>query len=432
MSSHKALLERYRQCYRDLDLFPLLTPEEIQKFRVEYGEDSLARLEQAIDDAPPDGKVVFAGHRGCGKSTLLFKFSKHMQQELGYFVAFFSIADMVEMSAVDHINILYSIAIQLLSRASERSIPIPDKTKNGVLSWMNTSRKETIAQGTSGEVGLGADLKIVQAQLKTEASFREEMTKTFERRISDLVKLVEDINHCIEIATGKPVLVIIDDLDKLDLKLVEEIYRNNLNALFQPKIRVVFTIPIAAIRDIELRTILNAAAGTPIQQLEVMKFWDWEHRNDPDAVPNQDKVDLFVTLLQRRLDPDLMEPGIAEEMVLKSGGVMRELVRIARACCSHCSLLLRKEKERTDLKINHDILALALQDLRNEFATSLGSSRYELLAATHQDGTSAEVNDPEFLLLLHGLYVLEYRNGNVWYAVHPLVLDLLRQKELIS
>ena len=54
-----------------------------------------------------------------------------------------------------------------------------------------------------------------------------------------------------------------------------------------------------------------------------------------------------------------------------------------------------------------------------------------MLATTYKDGEPEEVNDPEFLLLLHGLYVLEYRNGEVWYAVHPLVEDLLRRKELI-
>lgn len=425
------LLERYRQAYRDLDLFPLLTPEYIQKFRIDYGEDTLARLEQAIDDAPEDGKLVFTGHRGCGKSTLLFRFSKQMQQELDYFVIFFSISDMVEMSAVDHINILYSIVIQLLSHASRLRIPIPENIQKNALSWKNTSRTETLSQNTGGEVGLGVDLQWVQAKLKSEASFREEVTKTFERRISDLVKLVEEINHCIQVHTKQKVLVIIDDLDKLDLKLVEEVYRNNINALFQPKIRVVFTIPIAAIRDIELRTILNAAAGTPIRQLEVMKFWQKNDRNIPGAIPNEEKVNLFLEMLYKRLDRDLIEPDVAREMVLKSGGVMRELVRLARACCSHCSLKLRKEKERTDLIINAEILEAAFAELRNEFSVSLGTSRYEMLATTYKDGEPEEVNDPEFLLLLHGLYVLEYRNGEVWYAVHPLVEDLLRRKELI-
>jgi hypothetical protein len=58
------LLEKFRKAYRQLDLFPLLQPE---MFWVNYGQDTLAKLEQAIDDADQDGKVIFTGHRGCGR-----------------------------------------------------------------------------------------------------------------------------------------------------------------------------------------------------------------------------------------------------------------------------------------------------------------------------------------------------------------------------
>jgi hypothetical protein len=43
------------------------------------------------------------------------------------------------------------------------------------------------------------------------------------------------------------------------------------------------------------------------------------------------------------------------------------------------------------------------------------------------------VEDPKaqaFLDLLHGLHILEYRNAEVWYDVHPIVEDLLKRKGL--
>ncbi|WP_416673738.1 P-loop NTPase fold protein [Egbenema bharatensis] len=427
-----SLLERFRQAYRDLDLFPLLSAQQIEDFRVDYGQDTLARLEQAIDDADQDGKLIFSGHRGCGKSTLLARFGREMMQQ-GYFVVFFSIAEMVEMSAVDHINILYAIAVQLLSKATERQVPIPPKEKDAILTWLATTRTETTSRSLTGEAGIGGDiLKLVTAKLKTESTFREEIKRTYERRISELVEKVETIAKCVRDATKKEVLVIIDDLDKLDLKLVEEIYKKNINALFQPKIRIVFTIPIAVIRDIELRTILQTASGSPIQQMEVVKFFSRENRHRSGAVPEESKVRLLLEVLQRRIESDLIEPDTAHELILSSGGVMRELVRIARACCSQCLLLLRREPERTEIKITDEILELALRDLRNDFAASLGTSRYQILATTYHHGEPEEVNDPEFLLLLHGLYVLEYRNGDLWYDVHPMLLELLKRRNLIE
>lgn len=426
------LLETFRKSYRDLDLFPLLSAEEIEAFRVEYGGYTLARLEQAVDDAPEEGKLIFAGHRGCGKSTLLAKFSRQMMQQ-GYFVVFFSIADLVEMSAVDHVNLLYAVAVQLLSKATERQVPIPTKTKTDILTWLTTTRTDTSSHSIAAEAGVGGDLlKWLTAKLKTESTFREEIKRTYERRISDLVSKVEQIAQAIREASRKDVLVIIDDLDKLDWKLVEEIYKNNINALFQPKLRIVFTIPIAVIRDIELRTILQTASGSPIQQMEVAKFFSRADRHSLQAVPQAGKMDVFLQVLRKRLPQELVEPETARRMILSSGGVIRELVRIARACCSQALLLIRSQPDRTDIRINDEILELALRDLRNDFAASLGTSRYQILATTYREAEPSEINDPEFLLLLHGLYVLEYRNDDVWYDIHPIVVELLKRRNLIE
>ena len=52
--------------------------------------------------------------------------------------------------------------------------------------------------------------------------------------------------------------MIIDDLDKLDLSVVEAIYRDNINALFSPNIRIVFTIPISVVREPRLLATLQS------------------------------------------------------------------------------------------------------------------------------------------------------------------------------
>ncbi|NJK28185.1 MAG: hypothetical protein HC925_06375 [Coleofasciculaceae cyanobacterium SM2_3_26] len=213
---------------------------------------------------------------------------------------------------------------------------------------------------------------------------------------------------------------------------MEDIYRNNINALFQPNIRIVFTIPIAAIRDIELRTILQTASGTPIQQMEVAKFFSRESRHTPDAVPNEQKVNVFLQVLEKRIPKEYMKPETARKLVLNSGGVIRELVRIARACCSQCLLQLRSETDKTDVCIDDEVLELALRDIRNDFAASLGESRYEILATTYHQAEPIEITDREFLVLLHGLYILEYRNDDLWYDVHPIVVELLRRRNLLQ
>jgi hypothetical protein len=328
---------------------------------------------------------------------------------------------------------LYAIAIQLVSKATRQNLPIPRPVIDEILNWLSTVRTETSSRSLSSELGVGGDLlKFITAKLKNESTFREDLKRTFERRVSDLVEQIEKISGYIRNATDKDVLVMIDDLDKLDLKLVEDIFKNNINALCQPPIRVVFTIPIAVIRDLELRTVLQTASGSPIQQMEVTKFFTKDDRHNATARPHDLKLKLFLDVLRKRFpEPGLIEDQTAHKIVLMSGGVIRELVRIARACCAACLLIIRQESSRTDVVINDEILTSALRDLRNDLAVSLGASRYQILAMVYQNAKPEELTS-EFLLLLHGLYILEYRNDEVWYDVHPLVVDLLRRAQLIN
>ncbi|BAZ25354.1 hypothetical protein NIES4073_62590 [Kalymmatonema gypsitolerans NIES-4073] len=427
----KSLLERFRKAYQDLELFPLINARQIEAFRVDFANDTIARLEQAVEDAPPNGKLIFAGHRGCGKSTLLAKFAKQMSQQ-EYFVTFFSVADLIEMSDVNHVNILYAIALTLLSKATENGVAISENTRKSLLEWFTTTQTETVTKDLKSEVGLGGDfLKIITAKLKNEATFREEIKKTYERKVSELARKADEIASIIQVETRKQVLVIIDDLDKLDLGLVEDIYRNNINSLFLPNFKIVYTIPIAAIRNSELLPILQSVAAPRIR-MAVCKFFKPGDSHKPDGNPNQQAINLFLEILQKRIPEELIEPETARQIVLKSGGVVRELVRIARSCCSQCLLLIRSQPERSDIKINEEILQLAIKDLRNEFALTLGENRYSILVTTYQNLTPKDAMSEEFLSLLHGLHVLEYENDDLWYDVHPIVVDLLKRKKLIT
>ncbi len=96
------LLEPFREAYRNLELLPLRSDKELQRFAVEYGTEIIDELEQLVEDSPwEDGKIILAGHRGCGKSTLLYEFKRKLDDR--YFVVFFSISDMIEMSDVNHV-----------------------------------------------------------------------------------------------------------------------------------------------------------------------------------------------------------------------------------------------------------------------------------------------------------------------------------------
>ncbi|MBE9177429.1 ATP-binding protein [Oculatella sp. LEGE 06141] len=427
-----SLLEPFREAYRNLDLLPLLDPQELGKFRVEYGADVLAELEQLVeDDDSRDGKIIFAGHRGCGKSTLLAEFGRQCD-ERGYFVVFFSIADTIEMSDVNHINILFAIALNMMVEAEKRQVNISTSVKESLYKWFATrTRIET--EATSAEAGAGFDLfKFISGKLKTEATIRNEIKHEFERNISDLVGRLNEIAALVEAATQKQVLVIIDDLDKLDLGLVRQIYQDHIKALFQPGFRVVFTIPVSSLREGSLRAIIVSAADDQIVEMPVAKLFDKGERRKPHPVSRPEMRETLCHILHKRIPNGVIEPDIAEQIVFYSGGVLRELIRIANICCRICLRSIRRHPDRTDIIINQAVLIEAIKDIRLDFETPLGKADYQILQATYDTFKPDDPKDQTFLDLLHGLHILEYRNDEVWYDTHPIVTDLLKRKGLVN
>ncbi|MDJ0632998.1 MAG: AAA family ATPase [Xenococcaceae cyanobacterium MO_188.B29] len=429
--SNDQLLESFREAYRNLQLIPLITPEELDRFRVEYGERTIAELEQVVEDcSPTNNKIIFAGHRGCGKSTLLAEFSRRIKDR--YFVVFFSIADAIEMSDINHINILYAIAVQMLYVAEIEKIKIKKSIKEAFYRWFSTTHNritiEDEDRGISGGINF---LGLLKTEFKANAKTRNEIKQKFENNFTDLINRIHEIAAVIQDAANQDILVIIDDLDKVDLKVVREIYYENIKSLFQPQFRILFTIPIAAMREIELRRTLETESGNQIRFMSVAKLFSKGVNRNPKAEPFPQVIETFNQILNKRFKPELIEPDISKQIIIKSGGVLREVIRISSLCCSKCLLLIRMDRNRQDIKINSEILAEAIKDIRNDFADPLFNTDYKILKTIYQEFNPAgetEAERQKFLDLLHGLYILEYLNDDKWYDVHPIVADLLQRK----
>jgi len=424
------LLQKFQQAYKNLDLSPLLSATALAEFGIEYQEDTIIELEQLVQDSPiQDSKIIFTGHRGCGKSTLLADFSRRMQEN--YFVVLFSIADMIEMSDVNHINILFAIALQLMDEADRQNVPVPKSTKEAIEKWFARKiRIETNQLSTETSAGFNL-FKILAGKLKVDATIRQEIKQEFIRKTSELVEQINIIAAIIKSASGKNPLVIIDDLDKLDLGLVRDIFQDHIKALFSPNFTIIFTLPVSALREMRLKETIESASKDQIVFMRVSKlFAKWERR-EADAKPKPEVMNQLKQLLSKRISSDILEAETAEKIILYSGGVLRELIRISNECCRICLRLLRRYPDRDDLKINHQILAEAVNKIRLDFELRLGLAEYEIVTTTYKELMPENPTEQKFLDLLHGLYILEYRNHDLWYDVHPIVTESLQKQRRI-
>lgn len=225
--------------------------------------------------------------------------------------------------------------------------------------------------------------------------------------------------------------MIIDDIDKIDIALAKDIFQAHIKALFQPNFNIVMTIPIAALREVSLMATLQSETNDQIVLMPVSKLYAKGERNQPNPLSNGEVMAQLTNILNKRISPHLIEKNTLEKIIIESGGVLRELMRITNECCRICLRSLRRDPAHQDLKINQDILEEAINKLSLDFDSRIGIKDYEILKTTYQNFKPDDPKDQQFLDLLHGLYILEYRNHQLWYDVHPIVTKLLQQKNII-
>lgn len=422
------LFESFQTAYRNLELQPLINQGDLDKFRVDYCHEVIEELQQLVEDsAAADSKIIFTGHRGCGKSTLLAEFSKQCKHK--YFVVLFSIANTIEMSDVNHINILFAIAINLMQEAERYNLQISKSTKDTFYQWF-AEHTQTKIDTISAETSIGFDLfKIIAGKLKADAIIREEIKLKFQRRVTELIARINEIAATIQAAVEKEIIVIIDDLDKLELGVVNEVYKDNIKALCQPAFHIVYTVPIAALRDKFLKPIIETETNDGVVTMPVLKLFPKGDSRKAGAIPRDEVIKLFSEILNKRIHKELLTAGIQQKLIVYSGGVLRELIRIANECCRVCLRQIRRERDEI---INEEILEKAINKLRNDYTLPLGKVDYEILQIIYNKYMPDDPKQSEFLELLHGLHILEYRNKQIWYDVHPIIIELLKDRGLIN
>jgi hypothetical protein len=165
--------------------------------------------------------------------------------------------------------------------------------------------------------------------------------------------------------------------------------------------------------------------------MPVLKLFEKGQSRQTNLQPRSQAKDVLSKILQKRIADGLIKPQATEQIVLNSGGVLRELIRIANECCRIALRLIRRKPGQLVI-IDEQILDEAVNNIRNDFAVPLGKVDYAILQTTYQNFMPDDPKELDFLDLLHGLYVLEYRNRKNWYDVHPIVVELLRDQGLIN
>jgi len=225
--------------------------------------------------------------------------------------------------------------------------------------------------------------------------------------------IIDLITIEVELSIGKKVLVVIDDLDKPDLKIASKIFYEMHPWLIQPKCGIIYTVPIALHYSSDFGQVKSAfTENYVLPNVTINKY--------EDRKPNEEGYTIMNKFVQKRMSLDLIKEDALKHAIAMSGGVFREMARLIRKSADSAVARGDEVIEKSDVED-------AENEIRNEFRRMLTTEDYKTLKEIYEwrELKGSDKCSP----LLHNLSIIEYRNKHNWCDVHPAIIPLLEPQQ---
>ncbi len=404
-----------QEAYRNLDPVRPLVGEWLEAFYVPRPPDSrVDQLQQELllDDAEDD-KTLFSGQQGAGETTELHRLAQALKDT--HVVILLNAEKVLNLGDVHFTDLLVTIGLAVYEEARRRGVPADDQQVRDLLFWYEEQlleRDETthLKSEVAGEVNVG--VARFGVRLAQESPFRKKVRAQAEARLSDLITRLNALLASLRQRFHQRILVIVDGMDKVyDLKQATDLFLHGANALMAPACRIIYTVPFPLFYSPDFQQVR--------QQFHRNYLLPNVKTRNRDGTPCEPGRRMLREVLLRRMDQNLIDLEALERLVDASGGLLRELLRLARFATLLALTRVASRVERQDVEG-------AMRKVRNTFRRILKAEDYRYLWKIHETRNLAEIPADVADRLLHNLSVLEY-NGDVWWDIHPAVKALLEE-----
>jgi hypothetical protein len=360
---------------------------------------------------PP--KFFFSGHRGCGKSTELLHLLGNPEIQKKYWPINFSIREEADIIDIDFRDVLLAIGSRLFREYRKKGGKLPEQLLKELHSWKGKVEKEvsTILDGRVANVEIGASIDAFFAsaglKMKLEPATRVVLRQVVETDITGLIAIINHIAAAIYTTERLIPLVLIDDMDKPSLERARAIFHDRREIMMQPNCAIVYTVSSALFYSKEFDSIRDQALFLPNIYL---------HPPMDRGRHHEAGYRLLSQFVHLRMSPDLIEDAALDAAVTYSGGVFRELARIIRTA-------IGRARRRKATKLDASDVEWAATEIRNEYRRILDKEDLKLLKSVSANNRLEYTERMRPLLQL--LALLEYRDGENWCDVHPVLRKLL-------
>ncbi|MBM3436836.1 MAG: ATP-binding protein [Bacteroidetes bacterium] len=429
------------ELYNNLQPHTILFDEKDKDQYVPLYEELLNKLRTEISvNQRKDATFYIAGQSGTGKTTAM-NFLPNTLIKKKFDVVYLYGRDLFDPNDVDIIDVLLMFSFKLIEAKKSLERMFYDRLDKIYKKHIGALEEEIKKQkGTSAEVGLEGQLSAgfkffnwIKAKaeffstFKMDSEYRKTTRTFFQFKKLDLLNLCNEIvnKYYENIASGKNLLVIIDDLDKMrDIAQIQKVFIDDRNYMNQIACKKIISIPVhlpslpqfplgdASTYFFELKLNLNPLRTYVKKEREVqMRLIDANR-------------ELMKRIILQRIckDKKLVDDQSIDLAISKSGGLIRQYIRILH----HASLKILT-LVGPDGQINESDIENALLEERNLLGRSvIGKERIGMLNDVMNHKTPAQDNNL-FIESILGNLILVNQNGDPWYDINPVIESTVKQ-----
>ena len=232
-----------------------LEGSELDTYYVERPMSQLNEMRVYLEDIRNPIKVLFTGHRGSGKSTELNKLAALLPTR--FFIVRFSAVEVINAADLTYVDVILAMALRLFRQATDAKILssrrrelIGNTLLEDVFRWFS---QEIVAEQVSQpvpETELSASVNLAMVKLEgrisREAPTRRVVRERVERRLSELLDRMNEVLDDITRNARRRILIIVEDIDKLDLATARELFQDHAISLTTPRAHIIYTFPIVS------------------------------------------------------------------------------------------------------------------------------------------------------------------------------------------
>ncbi|MDZ8238643.1 MAG: hypothetical protein RMZ69_15950 [Nostoc sp. ChiQUE01a] len=407
---------------------PLATPEDLKSFYVHRDNSPVDKLVNLVEMKDDPAKFLLAGHRGGGKTTELRRLEQKLSHK--YTVVWIDTQTSLERYNIGYAEVIVLIGLQIARQAIQSNWLFK---KNKLLQGLLDSVKSVVYEdkGSKSE-SLGMPEFIEKAGIILKRGLTREVTKTLNVRpvLSEIITRVNNIIEAAENEQEQKLLIIVDGLDRHDQVTALEMFSSPV--LIELNCHIIYSIPISLRYSPSFRQPMETFHKC--LDLNNPPVFESDDNLCPTSNPEQKGREILINIINKRIDSlgdrykGLFNPDALELICEKSGGVIRDLIRLALTACEIGS-------EKKLILIDLETAQEAVREVRRAY--NLSDYHYPELDFIHRTGklttkTHSLPNKGEFIIcdeLLQNKLVLGYYNSmqESWFDINPILINDLER-----